>query len=108
MNGAKLECGSVVAIRDVEHPISVARYVMEKFPNTIVAGEGAKRLAKFAGINWIARENTISPGAYFANESKYEPVTRYFDTQDDVGSAADNFKSNYMYSTIEKLNRMWH
>ena len=39
-NGA---CGSVGALHNIEHPISVAREVMEKHPSRHVGGSGSKR-----------------------------------------------------------------
>jgi len=44
MDGNKLESGAVIAIQDVVHPISLARYVLERTPSFQVAGAGAKRL----------------------------------------------------------------
>ncbi|MFW9888036.1 MAG: isoaspartyl peptidase/L-asparaginase [Candidatus Thorarchaeota archaeon] len=44
MDGNKLESGAVIAIRDVVHPISVARYVLERTPIYQVTGDGAKKL----------------------------------------------------------------
>ena len=38
-------CGSVVFLEDIEHPISVARMVMEKTPHVMLAGEGARQFA---------------------------------------------------------------
>jgi beta-aspartyl-peptidase (threonine type) len=44
MDGNKLESGAVIAVQDVVHPISLARYVLERTPNYQVAGLGAKKL----------------------------------------------------------------
>jgi beta-aspartyl-peptidase (threonine type) len=44
MDGNKLESGAVIAVHDVVHPISLARYVLERTPSFQVAGAGAKRL----------------------------------------------------------------
>lgn len=38
-------CGSVAAIVDILHPISVARAVMEKTPHVMLVGEGAQQFA---------------------------------------------------------------
>jgi beta-aspartyl-peptidase (threonine type) len=45
MNGADLEAGAVGAIRDILHPISVARQVMERSPHVMLVGEGAREFA---------------------------------------------------------------
>ncbi|MGQ4912678.1 MAG: isoaspartyl peptidase/L-asparaginase [Candidatus Thorarchaeota archaeon] len=44
MDGSRLESGAVLAARDVIHPVSVARYVLERTPIMQVAGAGANRL----------------------------------------------------------------
>lgn len=64
IDGFKSVCGSVAAVSDIEHPISLARYILNNFPNSIMVGEGAKRLAKYAELNWLSKGNMISPAAY--------------------------------------------
>jgi beta-aspartyl-peptidase (threonine type) len=49
MTGATLRAGSVAAIRDVPHPVSVARLVMERSPHVMLVGEGARKFAVSAG-----------------------------------------------------------
>lgn len=44
------DCGSVACLKDIEHPISVARMVMEKTPHVMMVGEGAKRFALENGM----------------------------------------------------------
>ena len=44
-------CGSVVFMEGIDHPISVARLVMEKSPHVILAGEGAARFAQEHGYS---------------------------------------------------------
>ena len=44
MDGNRLESGSVMAVRDIVHPISLARYVLERTPNSQIAGQGADKL----------------------------------------------------------------
>jgi beta-aspartyl-peptidase (threonine type) len=45
MDGKTLAAGAVGAIRDYEHPISIARKVMEQLPHVLLVGEGAARFA---------------------------------------------------------------
>ncbi|KAK2584219.1 hypothetical protein KPH14_006637 [Odynerus spinipes] len=66
MDGDKFECGSVAAVSDIEHPISLAKYVLENLPNTIIVGESTKQLARCANINWLSKGNMIAPTAYLA------------------------------------------
>ena len=46
MDGNRLESGAVMAVQDIIHPISLARYVLERTPNYQIAGSGADKLYK--------------------------------------------------------------
>lgn len=43
-------CGAVAAIEDIDHPISVARAVMEKSPHVLLVGQGAEQFALQQGF----------------------------------------------------------
>jgi L-asparaginase len=49
MDGTTLEAGSVGALRDYLHAISVARQVMEKLPHVMLVGDGAARFSAEIG-----------------------------------------------------------
>jgi beta-aspartyl-peptidase (threonine type) len=73
MDGNKLESGAVIAVQDVVHPISLARYVLERTPNYQVAGLGAKKLY----------DEMIETGYRFessAGETKSTPMGEGHDT----------------------------
>jgi N4-(beta-N-acetylglucosaminyl)-L-asparaginase len=42
--------GSVLCVRGVEHPVSLARLVMERTPHAILVGDGARAFAQSQGI----------------------------------------------------------
>lgn len=68
-------CGAVAAIEDIEHPISVARAVMEKSPHVLLVGEGAQQFAVEQGF---AKKPLLTPEARRAWEawrktSRYQP-----------------------------------
>ncbi|MEO0733729.1 MAG: N(4)-(beta-N-acetylglucosaminyl)-L-asparaginase [Bacteroidota bacterium] len=44
------DCGSVAALQDILHPVSVARMVMEKTPHVMLVGQGAKNFALAQGM----------------------------------------------------------
>ena len=44
------QCGSVCFVRRFNHPVSIARRVMEKTPHVMLAGEGAERFAEAEGF----------------------------------------------------------
>ncbi|MHA1577645.1 MAG: isoaspartyl peptidase/L-asparaginase family protein [Candidatus Thorarchaeota archaeon] len=73
MDGNRLESGAVMAVRDIVHPISLARYVLERTPNSQVAGKGADKLFR----QMISEEyrNESSP-----NRTKNIPISGGCDT----------------------------
>ncbi|MBA2249438.1 MAG: N(4)-(beta-N-acetylglucosaminyl)-L-asparaginase [Chitinophagaceae bacterium] len=67
--------GSVMALENIMHPISVARLVMEKTPHVQLAGDGALQFALSMGFEKI---NLLTPGSEKAwkewlKTSKYDP-----------------------------------
>ena len=69
-------CGSVMCIEHIMHPISVARLVMEKTPHVILVGEGA---LTFALANGFKKENLLTPESEktwkeWLKTSKYDPM----------------------------------
>ncbi|MES2418807.1 MAG: N(4)-(beta-N-acetylglucosaminyl)-L-asparaginase [Bacteroidota bacterium] len=68
-------CGAVLAIEHIKHPISVARKVMEKTPHVMLAGDGALQFALEQGFK---KENLLTPASEKAwkewlKTAKYEP-----------------------------------
>ncbi|CAH0563342.1 unnamed protein product [Brassicogethes aeneus] len=57
MLGETLMSGGVTIVRDIEHPISLARLVMEKTPHFTLAGAGANKFATEQGVP------TVPPGS---------------------------------------------
>jgi N4-(beta-N-acetylglucosaminyl)-L-asparaginase len=69
-------CGSVMYLQNIMHPIAVARLVMEKTPHVVLVGDGA---LQFAMANGFKKENLFTPESEKAYKewlktSKYEPV----------------------------------
>ncbi len=69
-------CGSVMCLEHIMHPISVARLVMEKTPHIVLSGEGA---LQFALDNGFRKENLLTPESEKAwkewlKTSKYKPA----------------------------------
>lgn len=59
MDGRSLTFGAVAAIREVAHPISVARLVMEESKHCLLCGEGALRFARAAGAEMRCAPPTL-------------------------------------------------
>lgn len=69
-------CGAVMFLEDILHPISVARLVMEKTPHVMLAGKGA---LQFALENGFSKTKLLTPESEKAwkewlKTSKYQPV----------------------------------
>lgn len=80
-------CGSVAFVRQVKHPISLARLVMDETPHIMLAGEGARKFAEERGFEMMEEE--LSPNAEKAylewlKESKYKPVIN-IENHDTIG-----------------------
>ncbi|HUQ96687.1 MAG TPA: N(4)-(beta-N-acetylglucosaminyl)-L-asparaginase [Chitinophagaceae bacterium] len=71
------DCGAVMFLEGIMHPIKVARLVMEKTPHVQLVGAGAQQ---FALENGFQLENLLTPEAEKAYKewlktSKYDPAT---------------------------------
>jgi N4-(beta-N-acetylglucosaminyl)-L-asparaginase len=69
-------CGSVAAMQDIDHPISVARLVMEKTPHVMLVGEGATQFALEQGFK---KDKLLTPQSEKAwkawlVKAEYKPV----------------------------------
>lgn len=62
-------CGAVASVQGVEHPISLARKVMELTPHALIVGEGAEKFARAVGM-W--REARISE----ASRTEWEKASK--------------------------------
>jgi len=88
-------CGSVCAIEDILHPITVARMVMEKTPHVMLVGEGAQQFALSQGMK---RKNLLTPEAKknweeWKVKSKYEPIINV-ENHDTIGMLAMDKEGN--------------
>lgn len=80
-------CGAVAFVRQVKHPISLARKVMEKTPHVMIVGEGARQFAISEGMQ-IAEEK-LSPKAEEAyrrwkEKANYQPIIN-IENHDTIG-----------------------
>ena len=88
------DCGSVCFVRQIKHPITLARKVMEKTPHVMLAGEGARQFAISEGMP--LEEEVLHPEAEEAylewlEEKEYRPIINIenHDTIGMVGVDAD-------------------
>ncbi|WP_411273160.1 isoaspartyl peptidase/L-asparaginase family protein [Daejeonella sp.] len=69
MDGSNLKAGSVAGVTIIRNPISAARAVMEKSEHVMMAGAGAEKFAKQAGL-------TIVDPAYFFTQDRWDGLQR--------------------------------
>ncbi|NCU04206.1 MAG: glycosylasparaginase, partial [Chitinophagaceae bacterium] len=72
----KGQCGAVMSLEEILHPVQVARLVMEKTPHVQLVGEGALRFALAQGFK---RSNLLTPESEKAwkewlKTSNYDPL----------------------------------
>ncbi len=82
-------CGSVVYLQNIAHPVSVARKVMEETPHIILAGKGAEQFAYEQGFKKedLLTESTRKQYEEWKKESKYETVIN-IENHDTIGMLA--------------------
>jgi N4-(beta-N-acetylglucosaminyl)-L-asparaginase len=98
-------CGSVAAMENIAHPITVARLVMEKTPHVMLVGDGATQFAIEQGIKkeklltpeseaawkkWLVKAE-YSPKINIENEQR-RPGSKY--NHDTIGMLAIDAKGN--------------
>ncbi len=88
--------GSVAFLKNIMHPISVARLVMEKTPHVMLVGEGALR---FALANGFKEENLLTEQSKTAwekwiKENNYTPYKPDEKNHDTIGMIALDKKGN--------------
>ncbi len=67
MDGSTLQCGGVTMVRTIKNPVAAARLVMEKTPHVLLCCEGAERLAKEHGCEFV-------PQRYFFTERRFQKL----------------------------------
>lgn len=82
-------CGAVLCLKHIAHPISVARKVMEETPHVMLAGEGAEQFAYEHGFKKtdLLTEKSKSEWLEWKKTSKYEtPIN--IENHDTIGMLA--------------------
>ncbi len=83
------EAGSVCFVRDIMHPITVARMVMEKTPHVILAGQGAKQFALENGMKArnLLTDASINSYKEWLKKSEYKTIIN-IENHDTIGLLA--------------------
>lgn len=59
VNGQTLNFGAVAALRNLPHPITLARYVMEQTDHVFLVGRGAEKFAEAIGMEFASPEDLL-------------------------------------------------
>ncbi|HLT87560.1 MAG TPA: N(4)-(beta-N-acetylglucosaminyl)-L-asparaginase [Sphingobacterium sp.] len=87
--------GSVAALEQIKHPISVARAVMEKTPHVMLVGDGALQFAQEQGfpLENLLTEASEKEWHEWLKTAKYEPVVN-IENHDTIGMIALDTRGN--------------
>jgi L-asparaginase/N4-(beta-N-acetylglucosaminyl)-L-asparaginase len=85
LDGATLDAGAVAALREVMHPIAVARRVLERTPHVLLVGDGALRFALEQGF---PRQNLLTPASKRVWQEWRRSARRPADHHDTIGMIA--------------------
>lgn len=70
MDGDTLKMGCVAGVRGFEHPVSIARKVMEETVHSVLVGEGAEAFARKMGFPEVGNDYMVTDAARRAWEQK--------------------------------------
>lgn len=82
-------CGAVLCIENIVHPISVARKVMEDTPHVMLAGKGAEQFAYEKGFEKenLLTEKSKQEWLVWKKTSQYKPIVN-IENHDTIGMLA--------------------
>ncbi|WP_113634963.1 N(4)-(beta-N-acetylglucosaminyl)-L-asparaginase [Nubsella zeaxanthinifaciens] len=98
-------CGAVLALENIKHPIAVARLVMEKTPHVMLAGDGALQFALEQGFKKedLLTENSKKAWKEWLKTSKYEPISNIENKLYDKAAPEKLPGNQYNHDTIGML-----
>ena len=105
MDGRQLNLGSVAAVQNLLHPVSVARKVMEETEHCLLVGKGAMRFAKKMGFEELNPEELLTARelAFFQkikNQGDFRTEMPFeFTPMDTVGAVAMDNQGNFAAAT---------
>ena len=98
-------CGAVLALEKIKHPIAVARLVMEKTPHVMLAGDGALQFAIQQGFKTenLLTEKSKKDWEKWLQTAKYQPISN-IENQLYENAAPEKLPGNkYNHDTIGML-----
>lgn len=103
----QFNCGSVVFLERIKHPISVARAVMEKTPHVMLAGSGAQQFAVQNGFTLEPQKLSEDAEKNYRNwlkKSEYKPIINIENTGNYIATTPpQKINGNWNHDTIGML-----
>ncbi|WP_430906714.1 isoaspartyl peptidase/L-asparaginase family protein [Maribacter sp. 2-571] len=92
---AKGNCGAVLAMENIVHPISVARAVMERTPHVMLSGKGAERFGYEQGFKKtdLLTEKSKTEWVEWQKTAQYKPLIN-IENHDTIGMLAIDAKGD--------------
>ncbi len=87
--------GSVCFLEKIKHPVTVARWVMERTPHVMLVGEGAQKFALEQGMELLDFKSEDAVKAYkeWLIKSEYKPVIN-IENHDTIGMVTQDSKGD--------------
>ena len=93
--GPSGDAGGVCFLEDIEHPVKVARAVMENTPHVLLAGDGAREFARDQGFETRDLLTPDSKAAWekWRQSAEYKPIINV-ENHDTIGMIAQDLEGN--------------
>lgn len=99
MHGDTLRVGAVAAVKGFEHPVTIARAVMEHCRHNILVGTGAEEFADRQGIARADEERMILPAARKLYEENQKKLEQEIVGHDTIGLIARDYSCTIVSAT---------
>ncbi|MFT5911985.1 MAG: beta-aspartyl-peptidase (threonine type) [Paraglaciecola sp.] len=105
MDGRDLNVGSVAAVQNLLHPVSLARKVMDETQHCLLVGKGAMKFAKKMGFQELPPEELLTERELIffnkiKNDTNFRPELPFeFTAMDTVGAVAMDKNGNFAAAT---------
>jgi beta-aspartyl-peptidase (threonine type) len=93
MNGADLKAGAIAGVRNIKHPVKLARAVMEKSDFVMLSGAGAEAFAKLCDIEFETDE-------YFFTQRRYDQLQKAIESNKSFLDHTVDFTGSKKFGTV--------
>jgi len=93
MNGADLKAGAIAGVKNIKHPVKLARAVMEKSDFVMLSGAGAEAFAKLSDIEFETDE-------YFFTQRRYDQLQKAIESNKSFLDHTVDFTGSKKFGTV--------